>query len=341
MRALISRRGAVVLLVLMLVLAAAAGCGSSNTASSGASAAAAATVASGVDAAQVVKDSEAKMATVKSAAFTADLGLQVQGDTAKMTDPTAKALLSQGVTLHAEGTSAKDPTAVDMTMSLGIAGQNLDFGMKSAGKKSWLEYQGTWYALDAKNAKALDKQAQTGAAPTEQLKSMGVDPSTWGTTFQMVGTQDLNGVQVYHVKGVADAQKLAQSLTKAAESPSLGSKLGGSGSQLGQLSQGLTQNKAQAEQLAKSSQGCHRRVLDRRGRPVPVQGAVRRRHGHVGPEEHAGRDRRDHEGRGHDVQVRRAGDRDSAGRREVVQGVHEPALRRHARRKQWGAEPLR
>lgn len=252
MRALISRRGAVVLLVLMLVLAAAAGCGSSNTASSGASAAAAATVASGVDAAQVVKDSEAKMATVKSAAFTADLGLQVQGDTAKMTDPTAKALLSQGVTLHAEGTSAKDPTAVDMTMSLGIAGQNLDFGMKSAGKKSWLEYQGTWYALDAKNAKALDKQAQTGAAPTEQLKSMGVDPSTWGTTFQMVGTQDLNGVQVYHVKGVADAQKLAQSLTKAAESPSLGSKLGGSGSQLGQLSQGLTQNKAQAEQLAKT-----------------------------------------------------------------------------------------
>ena len=250
MRALISRRGAVLLLVLLLVLVAAAGCGSSNKASSGASPAA--TLASGVDAAQVVKDSEAKMATVKSASFTADFGLQVQGDTTKMTDPTAKALLSQGVTLHAEGASAKEPTAVDMTMSLGIAGQNLDFGMKSAGTKSWLEYQGTWYALDGKNAKALDKQAQNGAAPTEQLKSMGIDPSTWGTTFQMVGTEDLSGVQVYHVKAVADPQKLAQSLTKAAESPSLGSKLGGSSSQLGQLSQGLTQNKAQAEQLAKT-----------------------------------------------------------------------------------------
>ena len=250
MRALISRRGAVLLLVLLLVLVAAAGCGSSNKGSSGASPAA--TLASGVDAAQVVKDSEAKMATVKSASFTADFGLQVQGDTTKMTDPTAKALLSQGITLHAEGASAKEPTAVDMTMSLGIAGQNLDFGMKSTGKKSWVEYQGTWYALDGKNAKALDKQAQNGAAPTEQLKSMGIDPSTWGTTFQMVGTEDLNGVQVYHVKAVADPQKLAQSLTKAAESPSLGSKLGGSSSQLGQLSQGLTQNKAQAEQLAKT-----------------------------------------------------------------------------------------
>ncbi len=47
---------------------------------------------------QIVKDSEAKMATVNSAAFTADFALQVQGDTAKMTDPTAKALLGQGVT---------------------------------------------------------------------------------------------------------------------------------------------------------------------------------------------------------------------------------------------------
>ena len=221
MRALNHGRGAALLLILALALVAVAGCGGSDKAASGASAAA--TTASGVDAAQIVKDSETKMATVNSAAFTADFGLQVQGDTAKMTDPTAKALLSQGITFHAEGASANDPTAVDMTMSLGIAGQNLEFGMKSQGKKSWLEYQGTWYALDAKNAKSLDKQAQTGAAPTEQLKSMGVDPSTWGATYQMVGTEtlDVNGskMQVYHVKAAADPQKLADSLMKAAESP--------------------------------------------------------------------------------------------------------------------------
>ncbi len=255
MRALNPGRGAVLLLVLALVLVAAAGCGGSGKASSGASAAAV-TVASGVDAAQIVKASEAKMATVNSASFTADFGLQVQGDTAKMTDPTAKALLSQGITFHAEGASANDPTAVDMTLSLGIAGQNLEFGMKSQGKKSWIEYQGTWYALDAKNAKSLDKQAKTGAAPTEQLKSLGIDPSTWGATYQLVGTEtlDVNGssVQVYHVKAAADPQKLADSLLKAAEDPSLRSKLGGSSSELGQLSQGLTQNKQQAEQLGKS-----------------------------------------------------------------------------------------
>jgi hypothetical protein len=250
MRALNRGRGAALLLILALALVAVVGCGGSDKASSGASAAA--TTASGVDAAQIVKDSETKMATVNSAAFTADFGLQIQGDTAKMTDPTAKALLSQGITFHAEGASANDPTAVDMTMSLGIAGQNLEFGMKSQGKKSWLEYQGTWYALDAKNARSLDKQAQTGAAPTEQLKSMGVDPSTWGATYQMAGTEDLAGVQVYHIKAAADPQKLADSLMKAAENPDLQKQLGGSSSQLGQLGSGLTQNKKQAQELSKS-----------------------------------------------------------------------------------------
>lgn len=250
MRAMFSRRGAVLLLVLGLVLLAATGCGSDKAATTDASRAA--TAASGPSADQIVKDSEAKMATVSSASFTADLGLEVQGDTTKMSDPTSQALLSQGITVHAEGSSANAPTAVDVTMSLGIAGQNLEFGMKSKGPKSWIEYQGTWYALDNKNATVLDEQAESGAAPTEQLKSLGIDPSSWGTEYELVGTEDLNGVQVYHVKAVADPQKLAESLTKAAEDPSLSDKLGGSTSELSQLRQGLTQDKAQAEQLSKS-----------------------------------------------------------------------------------------
>jgi Na+-transporting methylmalonyl-CoA/oxaloacetate decarboxylase gamma subunit len=245
-------RRAALLLVLALLVVAVAGCGSDSSSDVSS---AAPTAASDVSADQIVKESEAKMAAVTSASFTADFGLEVQGDAEKMTDPTAKALLSQGVTLHAEGQSANDPTAVDMTMSLGIAGQNLEFGMMSKGSKSWIEYQGTWYALDSENAKSLDEQAATGAAPTEQLKSLGIDPSTWGTEYQLAGTQDLNGVEVYHVTAVADAQKLADSLAKAAEDPSLQDKLGGSGSQLGELSQGLTQDTQQAEELSKSLKG--------------------------------------------------------------------------------------
>jgi len=137
-------------------------------------------------------------------------------------------------------------------MSVGIAGQTLEFGMMAEGNKAWVEYQGTWYKVDGENAKALGEQAETGAAPTEQLKSMGVDPSTWGTEYELAGTEDMNGVEVYHVTAVADPQKLADSLAKAAEDPSLTEKLGGAGSDLGQLGQGLTGDPAQAKELAKT-----------------------------------------------------------------------------------------
>jgi hypothetical protein len=251
MRARLTGRGAVLLLVLAVVLAAAAGCGGSDKAASSSSQPAA-TTATGQSADQLVKGSEAKMATINSAAFTADLALQIQGDTSKMTDPTAKALLSQGVSLRAQGKSAKKPAATDMTMTLGFAGQDLEFGLKSVGKKAWLQYQGAWYAVDSKNAKALDKQAQKGAAPTDQLKRLGIDPAAWGATYQLVGTESLDGVQVYHVKATADPQKLADSLAKAAESPKLGQELGDASGQLGQLGEGLTQDKQQIEQLARS-----------------------------------------------------------------------------------------
>jgi len=232
---------------LALTLLAAAGCGGDKSSSSSSPAAA----APGVSADQVVKDSEAKMAQLKSASFTADVDLAVQGDPSKMTDPTQKALLSQGISLHVEGKSATDPMASDMKMSVGIAGQTLDFGMMAQGDKAWVEYQGKWYAVDQKNSKSLSDQAKTGAAPTEQLKSLGLDPSSWGTSYEMVGVEDLAGTQVYHVKATADPAKLAEDLTKAMNDPRLLDKLGDP-STAKQLEQGLAQNKKQVEELKKS-----------------------------------------------------------------------------------------
>ena len=237
-------------LALVVLVLAVAGCGSSGAASPSSSPAA--TAASGQSADQIVKDSAAKMATIQSASFSADFGLQVQGDTSKMTDPTSKALLTQGITVHAEGKSQSKPaSAVDMTMSLGIAGQNIDFGLRAVGKKVWVQYQGAWYAVDAKSTRTLGSQAQASSAPT-QLKNLGIDPSSLAS-YQLLGTEDLNGVQVYHVKATADPKKLAAALMKAATDPTLSKELGGASSQLGTLGSGLTQQgKQQAQQLAKS-----------------------------------------------------------------------------------------
>jgi len=238
-----------VLIVTLALAVAVAGCGGD---SSGNAAPEETATTAAVSADQIVKDSEAKMAAVESASFVADMGLTIQGDASQMSDPTAQAMLADGVTLHAEGASSNQPTAVDMKMNVSLGGQNLAFGMMSQGDESWIEYQGTWYALDKKNAKTLDEQAQTGAAPTEQLKSLGIDPTTWGTSYELVDTTELNGVKVYHVKASADPQKLANSLMKAVEDPTLMKKLGGGSGDLAQIEQALKENKKQAKELGKS-----------------------------------------------------------------------------------------
>ena len=246
----ISTWAVLLLTVVALGAVASAGCGGSTSASSS-GAPAATTAATTMSADQIVAQSEAKMKDIKSASFTGDMSLKVSGDPNKMTDPTSKAMLSQGISLHMEGKSQNQPVASDMKISLGLGGQTIALSLLSQGTKSWVEYQGKWYAMDATSAKSLSTQAQTGAAPTEQLKSLGLNPSDWGTSYALVGTEDMSGTTVYHVKATADPQKLADALMKAAKDPSLAKKLGGT-SQLKQLEQGLSQNGQQAEQLKKS-----------------------------------------------------------------------------------------
>ena len=186
MRRMISRRGGVLVLVLALALVAVACGGGGDKASTASSAAA--TAASGVSADQIVKDSEAKMATVNSASFTADLALKVQGDTSKMTDPTAKALLSQGITLHAEGKSANDPTAVDMTMSLGIAGQNLEFGMMSAGQRSrGSSTRAPGTRSTPRTPRRWTSRRRPAPRPPSSSRASGSTRPTWGTSYELVG----------------------------------------------------------------------------------------------------------------------------------------------------------
>lgn len=238
---------AVLVLAVALLLVVAA-CGSDGASSSSTASSAA---LAGVSADQVVKDSEAAMADVTSASFVMDAGVTVQGDTSKMTDPTTKALLADGVAVHVEGATQSDPTVADMTIGLDISGQTLELGMKSEGEQSWIGYQDQWYKLDAQSGSSLDEQAQLGADPNAQLKSLGLDPAAWGVQYTMVGEETLAGVKVYHVKGAVDTQKLADALLKAADDPTLSEKLGGEGSQLQGLGDSLGQNKAQLEQLSK------------------------------------------------------------------------------------------
>lgn len=77
---------AVSFIALGLLLFVTAGCGSTAAPSGGSSPSSAAVT--DLSAAEIVAQSNTKMAAVKSGSFTADMSLQIQGDTTKITDPT-------------------------------------------------------------------------------------------------------------------------------------------------------------------------------------------------------------------------------------------------------------
>jgi hypothetical protein len=239
--------GSLLLLVIALALALVA-CGSDDGA---ATEPASPEPAADVDPQQLVEESWAKMADVNSMAFTADVGLKISGDPSAMSDPTAAALLQDGITFRAEGASSTHPVAADMTMNIGIMGESLDMGMLAQGDKAWIQYDGVWYEADAKTSSSLSDEAASGATPTEQLKDMGLDPAAWDPEYTLVGTETVDGTEVYHVTATADPVKLADALKKAAEDPSLGEKLGDPATAQ-QLEQSLAQSDEQLESLRKS-----------------------------------------------------------------------------------------
>ena len=215
------------LLLIALGAAAVAGCGSSSTASSSTSPAA--TTAT-MSADQIVAQSEAKMKDVKSASFTGDMSLKVSGDPSKMTDPTTKALLSQGVSLHMEGKSQTQPTAADVKISLGLAGQTIDLSLLSKGTKSWVEYQGKWYVAPASTASA---GGSTKSSSTS-IGSLGIAPADWAAS-STVNSEQVNGTTVYHITATADTAKVMSDLIKALNAPGLAKSAGSGASALNQL----------------------------------------------------------------------------------------------------------
>lgn len=240
---------AVLLLALLLIMVVAAGCGGSSSSSNDSSSSSDATADLTAD--QIVQQSAEKMKDVTSAAMTADVALEVQGDPSKMTDPTQKAMLSQGLSLRMDGKSQTDPIAADMKVSVGLAGQNIDLGIIADGDKAWVEYQGKYYKVDQKNTKSVTEAAGSGLSPMDQLKEQGLDVDEWGVTYELVGTEDVGGTQAYHVKATVDTQAMVTDLLKQMSDPDLGSQLGDPAAAQ-QLKQGLTENKAQIDELSKS-----------------------------------------------------------------------------------------
>ncbi len=210
------------LMALALVAVLATGCGDEGTSASPDESSAPPAVE--LTGQEIVDQSTEAMSGLTSASFTADLKLDLEGDASKMTDPAAQQLLSKPITVHAEGSSSTEPRASDMDVTVALMGQNLAMTVLNEGKKAWVQYESTWYAVPEENAKALTEESS--ALPTEQLEDLGLDPKGWDVEWTVVGTETVDGAEVYHLTASPDPKKIAADMMKALEDPELYKKLG-------------------------------------------------------------------------------------------------------------------
>lgn len=215
---------AVLVLALAFAVVSAAGCGDDGTSAPAETGGSPSAVAE-LTPQEIVDQSQQAMEGVNAMSFTADLKLDIEGDPAKMSDPTAKQLLAKPITLHMEGASSTKPQAADMDVTVSLMGQDIAMSVLADGNKAWVEYESAWYAVPQENMKALES-SDSGALPNEQLADLGLDPQEWSVEWELVGTETVDGADVYHLTAKPDAQQIAGDVMKALEDPELYEKLG-------------------------------------------------------------------------------------------------------------------
>jgi hypothetical protein len=248
------RRWLTVLLAVVVIaaLGIAAGCGGKSSTSSPSGS----PTSQELTAQQIFEKGMAASSAVKSQSFTLDASLGIKGDPSKAPDAQTKALMQAPVTVKAQGSLANEPQKMDMTMNLAAAGQTFDLGLKVDGSKMWVQVMKDWYVVPEGTLSGI-----TGASPapsaspgglTQQLqgliKQLGVDPTAWTKEWKLVGTETLDGTEVYHLQQVLDAGKMVDDLMKL--SGSLGALTGGLGAS---ASPGTQQSLDQAAKVLKES----------------------------------------------------------------------------------------
>ncbi len=188
-----------------------AGCGSSSSGSSGSSTAQ--STADGMTAAQVLAKASKAMDGVKSAHFTATVGVVQAGKSASAASPTL-------ILLHAAGTAGdvKGAAAADVTMTLRAGLDTMAFAVKETDHHTWLGYQGKWYVVPAGKTAAAGSGASfggpgVGAGSITALAGLGLDPRAWAQS-STVTVEQRAGAKVYHVRTTADTAKIMSDLVK-------------------------------------------------------------------------------------------------------------------------------
>lgn len=169
---------------------------------------------------QLIQESLQQLEKVKSSSFALDGSFKIDGDPAKMTDPSQAALVKNPTTFKLTGKGAEQPKAVaDLTLTASAAGKPYEFQLRVIDNKSWVRYKEQWYvaADDSTGIKAPSPSPSQDAA--RMLKGLGVTKANTGTTYSLVGVETIDGVATYHVQMNVDTKKAIPALISALNSP--------------------------------------------------------------------------------------------------------------------------
>jgi hypothetical protein len=208
--------------LLLFVALAAAGCGGGDD--------------SGQDTAKLLRDTFGRKQPVESGKL--DLGVSV--------DAAGIAGLPSPLRIGLEGPfdgSDRAKPKFDFDLTVGTRDGEVTLGAISTGGKSWLTVAGRAFALPGSAFAGLTKGDPKTGAPPVDLSTFGVDPRRWLRDVHEVGTEDVAGERVIHLRGDVDKEPLIADLDKL---------LGRAGSVSGAAS-GITD--AQREQLVDAVSG--------------------------------------------------------------------------------------
>lgn len=188
-------------IMLMLVLGAIA-CGGSSSAAFG-DESPEAILAAAIDASE----------NMESAAGSFDVTLTFDADLSQVPEEEremAGAFMNGPIKLSGTFTAANEPVAADISLSLSMAGETMDVGMKMIDSDLWVLLADQWYEAPPEVEESM-AQSSTDEDQAEAMKQLldelGIDPVTWLTGAQVVGEEKIDGVDCYHLSGSPDIAK--------------------------------------------------------------------------------------------------------------------------------------
>jgi hypothetical protein len=201
------------LATVMAVAAAATGvaaCGSSSssggsTAASGASGASSTAGASGT-----ATGSSSPTALLKQAFSSAQSVKSGKVNVQVVIKPTGSSLITTPITVgisgpYQQGQKGQTPQS-DIDISFSGLGKHANFGIITTKDAGYITLQGAAYKLPAADfkqiAKGIASGSSTGGVPG--LSALGIDPTKWLKSPQLVGTQEIDGTETDHLSSTLD-----------------------------------------------------------------------------------------------------------------------------------------